>query len=164
VKHINLFQDSNFPKSYLLPIRGYSWHKNEIKKVRRGHYSSNNFQDSTKRKSTKKKTLSYLPRVLFFNAFELGTESKNQVFSIEEASRSIVSSKTQLVTIGTLDTPEEDSTCKPLLVALKVLSLLTTFCGLGIDTLGTYINFCSFPTKAFSFLNLREEKIELKFP
>jgi hypothetical protein len=28
--------------------------------------------------------------------------------------------------------------------------------------LGTYINFCSFPTKAFSFLNLREEKIELK--
>jgi hypothetical protein len=34
-----------------------------------GHYSSNNFQDSTKRKSTEKKTLGYLPRVLFFNAF-----------------------------------------------------------------------------------------------
>jgi hypothetical protein len=32
----------------------------------------------------------------------------------------------------------------------------------GTDTLGTYINFCSFPTKAFSFLNLREEKIKLK--
>jgi hypothetical protein len=44
------------PKSYLLPIRGYSWHKNEIKRIRRGHYSSNNFQDSTKRKSTEKKT------------------------------------------------------------------------------------------------------------
>jgi hypothetical protein len=27
--------------------------------------------------STKKKTLGYLPRVLFFNAFELGTESGN---------------------------------------------------------------------------------------
>jgi hypothetical protein len=55
--------------------------------VRRGHYSSNNFQDSTKRKSTEKKTLGYLPRVLFFNAFQLGAESKNQVFSNEEASR-----------------------------------------------------------------------------
>jgi hypothetical protein len=71
-KRTNLFRDSNFPKSYLLPIRGYSWHKNEIKMIRRGHYSSNNFQDSTKRKITEKKTLGYLPRVLFFNAFELG--------------------------------------------------------------------------------------------
>jgi hypothetical protein len=68
----NLFQDSNFPKSYLPPIRGSFWHKNEIKKIRRGHYSSNNFQDLTKRKSTRKKTLGYLPRVLFFNAFQLG--------------------------------------------------------------------------------------------
>jgi hypothetical protein len=41
--------------------------------IRRGHYSSNRFQDSTKRKSTENKTLGYLPRVLFFNAFELGT-------------------------------------------------------------------------------------------
>jgi hypothetical protein len=40
--------------------------------IRRGYYSSNNFQDSTKRKITEKKTLGYLPRVLFFNAFELG--------------------------------------------------------------------------------------------
>jgi hypothetical protein len=40
--------------------------------IRRGHYSSNNFQDSTKRKSTEKKILDYLPRVLFFNVFELG--------------------------------------------------------------------------------------------
>jgi hypothetical protein len=66
-----MFQDSNFPKSYLPPIRGSSWHKNEIKVTRRDHYSSNNFQDSTKRKSTEKKTMDYLPRVLFFNAFEL---------------------------------------------------------------------------------------------
>jgi hypothetical protein len=39
--------------------------------IRRGHYSTNNFQDSNKRKSTEKKILGYLPRVLFFNAFEL---------------------------------------------------------------------------------------------
>jgi hypothetical protein len=54
-KRINLFRDSNFPKSYLLPIRGYSWHKNEIKMIRRGHYSSNNFQDSIKIKITERK-------------------------------------------------------------------------------------------------------------
>jgi hypothetical protein len=40
--------------------------------IRSGHYSSNNFQDSNKRKNTKNKTMGYLPRVLFFNAFELG--------------------------------------------------------------------------------------------
>jgi hypothetical protein len=83
VQRKNLFQDSNFPKSYLPPIRGSSWHKNKIKMIRRGHYSSKNFQDSTKRKITKKKTLGYLPRVFFFNAFELGAESGNQVFSNE---------------------------------------------------------------------------------
>jgi hypothetical protein len=81
VQRRNLFQDNNFPKSYLPPIRGSSWHKNEIKMIRRGHYSSNNFQDSNKRKSTEKKTLGYLPRLLFFNAFELGAESGNKVFS-----------------------------------------------------------------------------------
>jgi hypothetical protein len=32
--------------------------------------------------------MDYLPRVLFFNAFELGTKSGNQVFSNEEASSS----------------------------------------------------------------------------
>jgi hypothetical protein len=88
VQRKNLFQDSNFPKSYLPQIRGSSWHKNEIKMIRRVHDSSNNFQDSNKRKSTENKTLGYLPRVLFFNAFELGTESGNQVFS-NEALRSI---------------------------------------------------------------------------
>jgi hypothetical protein len=30
--------------------------------------------DSNKRKSTESKTMGYLPRVLFFNAFELGAE------------------------------------------------------------------------------------------
>jgi hypothetical protein len=88
VQHRNLFQDSNFPKSYLPPIRGSSWHRNEIKMIRRGHYTCNNFQDSTKIKSTEKKTLGYLPRVLFFNVFELGTESENQVISSDEASSS----------------------------------------------------------------------------
>jgi hypothetical protein len=72
VQHRNLFQDSNFPKSYLTQIRGSSWHNNEIKSIRRGYYSSNNFQDSNKRKSAESKTLVYLPKVLFFNAFELG--------------------------------------------------------------------------------------------
>jgi hypothetical protein len=41
--------------------------------IRSSYYSSNNFQDSNKRKITKSKTMGYLPRVLFFNAFELGT-------------------------------------------------------------------------------------------
>jgi hypothetical protein len=57
--------------------------------IRRCHYSSNNYQDSNKRKSTEKKTLGYLPRVLFFNPFELGAESANQVISSDEALRSI---------------------------------------------------------------------------
>jgi hypothetical protein len=56
--------------------------------IRRGHYISNNFQDSTKIKSTEKKTLGYLPRVLIFNAFELGAKSGNQVISSDEASSS----------------------------------------------------------------------------
>jgi hypothetical protein len=88
VQRRNLFQNNNFPKSYLPPIRGSSWHKNKIKMIRRGHHSSNNFQDSTKRESIEKKTSGYLPRVLFFNAFDLGAESGNQVFS-NKALRSI---------------------------------------------------------------------------
>jgi hypothetical protein len=40
------------------------------------------------KKSTKKKTLGYLPRVLFFNAFELSAESGNHLFSNEGALRS----------------------------------------------------------------------------
>jgi hypothetical protein len=88
VQRRNLFLDSNFPKSYLPQIRGSSWHNNEIKRIRRGHYSTNNFEDSNKRKITEKKTIGYLPRVLFFNAFELGAESGNQVISSDEASSS----------------------------------------------------------------------------
>jgi hypothetical protein len=88
VQHRNLIQDSNFPKSYLPQIRGSSWHNNKIKMIRRGYYNSNNFQDSNKIKSTKKKTIGYLPRVLFFSAFELGAESGNQVISSDEASSS----------------------------------------------------------------------------
>jgi hypothetical protein len=75
VQHQKQFQDSNIPKSYLTQIRGFSWHNNEINKIRSGHYSSNDFQDSNKRKSTENKILGYLPRVLFFNAFELGAEN-----------------------------------------------------------------------------------------
>jgi hypothetical protein len=69
----NIFLDSNFPKSYLLPIRGYSWHKNEIKRIRRGCYRGKKFQDSTKEKILKE-NMGYLLRVLFFNAFQLGAE------------------------------------------------------------------------------------------
>jgi hypothetical protein len=65
------------PKSYLTQIRGFSWHKNEIKRIRSSYYSINNFQYSNKRKRTESKTMSYLPRVLFFNAFELGAERCN---------------------------------------------------------------------------------------
>ena len=73
VQHRNLFRDSNFPKSYLPPIRGYSWHKNEIKMIRIGHYSSNNFQDSTKRKSTESKKYNGLsPKSSFFKAIKIG--------------------------------------------------------------------------------------------
>jgi hypothetical protein len=68
VKRRNLFLDNNFPKSYLLPIRGYCWHKNEIQRIRRGCYRDKNFQDSTKEKLLKE-NMGYLPRVLFFNAF-----------------------------------------------------------------------------------------------
>jgi hypothetical protein len=75
VQRRNQFQDSNFPKSYLPQIRGSSWHKNKIKMIRRVHYSSNSFQDSNKIKGTEKKTLGYLPRVFYLNAFELGAES-----------------------------------------------------------------------------------------
>jgi hypothetical protein len=88
VQHRNLFQDSNIPKSYLTQIRGFSWHNNKIKKIKSGYYSSNNFQDSNKIKRTEKKTMGYLPKVIFFNAFELGAESANQVISSDEASSS----------------------------------------------------------------------------
>jgi hypothetical protein len=56
--------------------------------IRSSHYSSNNFEYSNKRKITESKILGYLRRVLFFNAFELGAESANQVISSDEASSS----------------------------------------------------------------------------
>jgi hypothetical protein len=73
--------------------------------IRSGYYSSNNFQDSNKRKRTESKTMGYLSRVLFFNAFELGAESVNQVFS-KESLRSTVSSRSPLTTLGTLEVPK----------------------------------------------------------
>jgi hypothetical protein len=71
----NSFRTATPPNLYLTQIRGFSWHNNEIKMIRRVHYSSNDFQDSNKIKSTENKTLGYLPIVLFFNAFELGAEN-----------------------------------------------------------------------------------------
>jgi hypothetical protein len=67
--------------------------------------------------------MGYLPRVLFFNVFELGAESGNQVIS-NEALRSTISSGAPLTTLVTLEVPEDDSTCKSFLVELKVLSIL----------------------------------------
>jgi hypothetical protein len=97
-----------------------------MKRIRSGYYSSNNFQDSNKRKSTKNKIMGYFPRVFFFNAFKLGAESANQVISSNKASKSTVSSRAPLTTLGTLEVPEDDSTCKSLLVELKVLPILKT--------------------------------------
>jgi hypothetical protein len=57
--------DSKFPKSYLLPIRGYFWHKNKIKRIRRGFYRGNNFQDSKKQNKLKEKNImGCLPKAL----------------------------------------------------------------------------------------------------
>src|SRR3954463_8241531 len=71
-------------------------------------------------------------------------------------------SSTPLVASGILDVPEEDSICNSLLVELKVLSILNISQVLSLGALGTYINFCSFPTQAFSFFEPREENVELK--
>jgi hypothetical protein len=102
--------------------------------------------------------LGYLPRVLFCNAFELGAESGNQVFSNEGALRSIVSLKTPLVTIDTLGALEDDSTCKSLVVELKVLPILKTCCGFCTDTLGTYIIFLLFSNKSFLLLKFKRRE------
>jgi hypothetical protein len=40
-------------------------HNNEIKMIRSGHYSSNNFQDSNKRKNTKKENNGLSPKSAF---------------------------------------------------------------------------------------------------
>jgi hypothetical protein len=84
----NCFRTATSPNLTSLKLEASLGKKNEIKMIRRGNYSSNNFQDSNKRKRTESETLGYLPRVLFFNAFELGAESANQEIS-KEALRSI---------------------------------------------------------------------------
>jgi hypothetical protein len=45
-------------------------------------------KNQIKEKEPNIKTLGYLPRVLFFNAFELDAENVNQVISSDEASSS----------------------------------------------------------------------------
>jgi hypothetical protein len=85
----NCFRTATSPNLTSLKLEASLGTKNEIKMIRRGHYSSNKYQESNKRKRTESKTLGYLPRVLFFNSFELGAESANQVIS-KEALRSIV--------------------------------------------------------------------------
>jgi hypothetical protein len=51
----NSFRTATSPNLYLTRIRGFSLHNNEIKITRRGHYSSNDFQDSNKRKTNEYK-------------------------------------------------------------------------------------------------------------
>jgi hypothetical protein len=121
----NLFQDNNFPKSYLPQIRGSSWHKKQIKIIRRGHYSSNNFQDSNKIKSTEKKHWVISQECFFLTPLSKAQKGGNQVLS-NEALRSTVSSRAPLTTLGTLEFSKDDSTCKSLLVELKVLPILKT--------------------------------------
>jgi hypothetical protein len=50
--------------------------------------SGYNKNTSNKRKRTESKIMGYLSIVLFFNAFELGTENANQVILSDEASSS----------------------------------------------------------------------------
>jgi hypothetical protein len=126
--------------------------------IRSGYYSSNNFQDSNKRKRTKIKTLGYLPRALFFNAFELGAESVNQVILSDEALRSTVSSRASLTTLGTLEVPEDDSTCKSLLVELKVLPILKNMLRFRHRHLGNVHKFLLFSNKSFILLKLKRRE------
>ena len=57
--------------------------KNEIKKIRRGCYRSNNFQDSKKTKETERKQrenkVGCLPQALFSNAFQLGMKNEPSI-------------------------------------------------------------------------------------
>jgi hypothetical protein len=61
----NSFRTATSSNLYLTRIRGFSWHKNEINKIRSGHYSSNDFQDSNKRKSTENKNIGLSPKSAF---------------------------------------------------------------------------------------------------
>jgi hypothetical protein len=74
MQHRKLFQDNNIPKSYLTQIRGFSWHKNEIKMIEVITVVITS-KTQIKEKELNIKTLDYLPRVLFFNAFELGAKN-----------------------------------------------------------------------------------------
>src|SRR3954470_15402750 len=78
----NLSLDSNSPKIVPSSIRGYPWHKNQTKRIRRGCYRGNNFKTQQKRKTTENKAWVISQEVLFFNAFQLGAEifRKSSIF------------------------------------------------------------------------------------
>jgi hypothetical protein len=65
VQYRKLLQDSNIPKSYLTQIRGFSWHKKEIKRIRSSYYNNNNFLDSNKIKRTESKNIGFSPKSAF---------------------------------------------------------------------------------------------------
>jgi hypothetical protein len=54
------FRTATSPNLTFLQLEVLLGTKNEVKMIRRGHYSSNNFQDSTKIKSTEKKIVGVL--------------------------------------------------------------------------------------------------------
>jgi hypothetical protein len=58
------FQDSNIPNLTSLKLEA-SLGKKRNKRIRRGYYSSNNFQDSNKRKITEIKNIGLSPKSAF---------------------------------------------------------------------------------------------------
>ena len=72
-QHRICFQDSNSSNLTFFQLEATLGTK---KVTRSGYYRGNNFQDSTKTKIAEIKTLGYLPKVLFFNVFELDVEKE----------------------------------------------------------------------------------------
>jgi hypothetical protein len=61
----NCFRIATSPNLTSLKLEASLGKKNEIKRIRRGYYSSNNFQDSNKRKSTESKNIGLSPKSAF---------------------------------------------------------------------------------------------------
>jgi hypothetical protein len=61
----NYFRIATSPNLTSLKLEGSLGTKNEIKRIRRGHYSSNNFQDSNKRNRTESKNIGLSPKSAF---------------------------------------------------------------------------------------------------
>jgi hypothetical protein len=62
----NCLRTATSPNLTSLKLEASLGTKNEIKMIRRGHYSINNFQDSNKRKITEYKNIGLSPKSAFF--------------------------------------------------------------------------------------------------